>query len=340
MDGKIKGMPDRSGIKLDSVGIEDDDIEFNPFLSEYDDNICSGLDGIDDDNIGAGIKDIANETCKHQDILKLNDLVYQGFKRFTNNFLFNGSGLQMLFALLYPASSGNSLILMRDFFNFSKPLELIKEWDDIDSITSSINHNCMNMLLINPKYKISKRYLTNASMLLNTKIVKGRDSGAINRLLPGNNIVSNRFKVNNVVLFSYCNIKPKWKHPTFNITVKNFCGSRHKYMHKVDEVIGYTSDEDFALYEIELKDDWAMGFVTSEDNNPPELTLTELNYYWKLMEYNRAQSIYIPIFKQSNKHKYNSLLKQGGLSKFLPYRRVSPKAVNILHFISLFSDKS
>lgn len=316
MDRQLKGMPDRSGIKSNSVEIEDCEISFNPILSDDNTDISYELSGVHNNKIGTEIKDgMVNKNSKYQDILKLNDYAYQELRKASPSFVFNGIGIHTLFSIIYTAVSGNSLIILRDFFNFTTPTEVHKEWVSLDSLSSSANHRCLNLIVVNPKHRIFSGFTDQIHMLLNNKIIKASGCRDINNILPDKEKVSNKFKVDSIVFYGLCTVKPEWKYKACGISKKMFNGNPYTFLYKQNEVIGYTEDDEFTIYEVELKNDWSMGFVLSNDSKLPDINLTELGFYWKLMEYQRVKRLYIPTISFYSKHKYNSLLKQGGISQ-------------------------
>lgn len=315
MNSKIKGMPDRTGININKPEIEDDNLDFNPYLSDYDElNLDDELPGDDTNNAPANFRAPSSLTDikgYQIELLKFNDFFYRYLFKVENNFFVNSTGLYMVFQILFCASSRNSTIILRDFFNFSTIEESIKDLNKLDNLCSSVNHNTANMIIVGDDIKLNKSFINNFDSFLELFIIKNNGK-RIQKIANdiGKNI-NKDIKVENLVILNMSKTIPKWKYLCKDLILGKFNGKKHYFIKKTNESIGYYNDNEFKIIEIELQDDWLLGFLTSKNRSAPDINITEIRDYWKLIDKVHAGEIYIPLIRFENKLKFNGMFKEG-----------------------------
>ena len=159
----------------------------------------------------------------------------------------------------------------------------------------------------------NKNDIINETNRINT-IIRKLTHGTVNNVLGTKTLNKDTglFSINTLI------IKPRWMYSFDEQNTKNefFYGTRKRtvqMMQKINTLCLYVEDTYHQLIELDLKNEFMMGFLLSKQNRMPELQYEMLVTYWKHMKEVGVKHLKIPKFKYQCRYRVDSLLKKLGL---------------------------
>jgi serine protease inhibitor len=156
----------------------------------------------------------------------------------------------------------------------------------------------------------------------NINYERNRINSLVRKLTKGiiSNVISDKCLSSNsrIVCVNTTIIKPKLKNPFYknNTTKELFNGNHSRLIHMMSEKnipCLYSENSKNRLLELDLYNEFMMGFIMSKSNCIPNIDYSELMSYWKNLQETKIRNIKIPKFKYQCRYKADSLLKKLGV---------------------------
>ena len=271
------------------------------------------------------------------------------FTNITNDnslFLFNGMrssvnkdskiimsplGTLLSLMLLYIGSSNDTTTELRDFLKLPEKNVVHDSGRDMRKIIKDsgfiIQHNIVYIPNDIPLNNAFQQYISElgAVDIVNTDQINSehnRINGIINNLTNGtiNNVLGTKTLGSNtrIMCINTVIVKPKWanlfsKQFTTKMKFNSFQSREIDMMTQKNIKRLYAEDNMHKLIELDLHNQFMMGFIISKQNTVPTIQYDQLIYYWKQLKEVGLATVQIPKFRYQCRYKIDSLLKKLGL---------------------------
>lgn len=232
-------------------------------------------------------------------------------------FVFSPYLIYSIFASLFIASSGNTEIELKNYFNFPRADILSSGLKDILTNTKDNNfiNNCSNCIIFSNNIDYNQQFCNNINMFTKIRKINNNNyeketndiNNIINKLsgLTKKSVSYENIKNCNIILLNYCNINPTWTSYFSKTIVEN----NMEFMLSFDQTFGFYEQPGLQVLELNSIEGFCFGIIYGD------IELNDKNY--KLITSKLKPTILsqvkIPKFKLQTKLRYSNLLKQTDL---------------------------
>lgn len=261
-------------------------------------------------------------------------LLFNGIRSSVNKeskIIMSPLGTLLSLMLLYVGSSNDTTLELKEFLNLPEKNVVHDMGRNIRKIIKDsgfiIQHNIVYIPSDIPLNSAFQQYISElgAVDVLNTNQLNNeynRINGIINNLTNGtiNNVLGTKTLGYNtrIMCVNTIIVKPKWVSPfskqhTKKAQFNSFESRNIDMMVQTNVKRLYTEDSVYQLIELDLQNQFMMGFFISKQNTVPTVQYDQLTHYWKQLKEVGLNTVQIPKFKYQCRYKIDSLLKKLGL---------------------------
>lgn len=240
-------------------------------------------------------------------------------------------GILLSLMLLYVGSSNETTEELKDFFKFSDKNTMYDIGKDMRKIIKNsefiTQHNIVYVPNDVPLNTAFQQYISELGAIdvLNMSKLNSefhRINGIIDNLTNGtinNALGSKTLRYNTrIMCINTMIIKPKWinsfpKELTSKAMFNSFTSRKIDMMMQKNVKCLFVEDNMHQLVELDLRNQFMMGFIISQKNTIPMIQYNQLYNYWKQLEEVGLDYVQIPKFRYQCRYKIDSLLKRLGL---------------------------